>query len=315
MVESAWRKAIRAFAGRHVRAQNDQNPRKAFDKAVDYAIQVSNGYLDYLNRRSIKIKGLRYLEIGAGADFAPQLVLASLGAKVTVADRYLATWDPEYHPRLYEEFLRRWNGPADAVRRVLQAGGYDRVIQLAHLPAERLAPLETASFDFVQSNAVLEHVSNIRQTVLELARVTTPGGIHAHQVDFRWHGSFDRPLDHLLLSSGVYRRARLRNPGGLGTAMRLPELIEAFTRDFWVWDISVNCTADLDYVAKVQGRLPDHSPYKHWPVEVLRQTGACIWLVRKDHAHMPKHAENRGKFWAVSTMVEKAAIRIRDSLR
>src|SRR5215469_9582220 len=69
------RRAIGAFAGRASSPGINQNPRKTFNEAVDYAIQLSNGYLGYLKRRSIKIEGLRYLEIGPGTDFAPQLIL------------------------------------------------------------------------------------------------------------------------------------------------------------------------------------------------------------------------------------------------
>lgn len=88
----------------------DPNPRKPFDAAVRYAIQVSDVYLHQLRVRGIAPSGLRYFEIGPGADFAPQLVLASYGAEVTVADEYLADWDPSYHPEFYRAFLQQWRG-------------------------------------------------------------------------------------------------------------------------------------------------------------------------------------------------------------
>jgi len=68
----------------------DPNPRKKFDEAVDYAVQIDKDYLCKLETHDIPLSGLRYLELGPGANFAPQLVLPSLGARVTLADKYLS---------------------------------------------------------------------------------------------------------------------------------------------------------------------------------------------------------------------------------
>ena len=56
------------------------------------------------------LDGLRYMELGPGADFAPQLVLASHGVQVTLADKYLSNWDSNYHPEFYRAFLAQWSG-------------------------------------------------------------------------------------------------------------------------------------------------------------------------------------------------------------
>ena len=98
---------------RAVQWSSNHNPRKEFDAAVQYAVQLANFYLGQLDRQGVAIEDLKYLEIGPGPDFAPQLVLASGGAHVTVADAFLADWDPEYHPRFYRAFLERWSGGAD----------------------------------------------------------------------------------------------------------------------------------------------------------------------------------------------------------
>jgi len=154
------------------------------DAAVEYAVSVTQVYLDKFRKRSVNLDGLRYLEIGPGKDFAPQLVLASYGARVTVADKYLSAWDPQYHPHFYAQFLRRWTGASQAVKSVIETGSYSGTIRTVCEPVERLRSLGTGSFDYVQSNAVLEHVVSISGAVSELARITGPGGIHAHQVDF-----------------------------------------------------------------------------------------------------------------------------------
>src|SRR5437868_1757832 len=150
----------------------DQNPRNKFDEAIKYALQVANGYLRLLDGHKIPLAGLQYFEIGPGTDFAPQLVLASYGAKVTLADKYLAQWDPAYHPGFYTAFLEHWSGPADAIKTVLRDNSHERALTLVKEPVENLSSIKNHSFDFVQSNAVLEHVVDIRRAARELARVT-----------------------------------------------------------------------------------------------------------------------------------------------
>lgn len=266
-------------------AQPEHHPRKRFDEAVEYAVSVSGHYLEKLGRAGITLQDLRFFELGPGSDFAPQLVLASHGVDVTLADKYLAAWDPDYHPGFYEAFLTRWTGPAEAVKAVLARGGYGGILKLVHEPGERLSSIESNSFDFVLSNAVLEHVVNIHRTAAELARVTRPGGVNGHQVDFRCHSSVDRPLDHLLRDWSEYSDERINKGGAVdGTMMRLPEMIESFTPWFWVWGIETNLQADMKYTGEIRSRLPEDSPYKYWPTAMLRQTSALIWLTRKDRS-------------------------------
>jgi SAM-dependent methyltransferase len=269
----------------------DPHPRKRFDDAVEYSVNLSRQYLEKLGRAGVPLHGLRFFEIGPGSDFAPQLVLASHGVDVTLADKYLAAWDPDYHPGFYEAFLKRWTGPADAIKAVLTRGGYAGVLKLVSEPSEKLLSIRSNSFDFVLSNAVLEHVGNIHRAAAELARVTRPGGVHGHQVDFRYHASFDRPLDHLLRDWAEFKDERDNNEGGAvhGTMMRLPEMIESFTPYFWIWGMEANMLADPRYTAEIRDRLPESSPYKYWPIEMLRQTSGFIWLTRKDQSRKSRY--------------------------
>src|SRR5579859_3377149 len=184
------------------------NPRKVFDEAVRYAVQISNSCLQLLQANDIQLDGLRYLELGPGADFAPQLVLASHGVRVTLADKYLSRWDPDFHPEFYRAFLAQWPGRNEAVKAALAQGSYAGLLTLVPEPAEHMPSIGDGSIDFVLSNAVLEHVVDLSRVAPELARVTRVGGIHAHQVDFRDHRNMDRPLDHLLLHPVEYQRIR-----------------------------------------------------------------------------------------------------------
>jgi SAM-dependent methyltransferase len=260
-----------------------QNPRKQFDEAIQYAIQITQVYLDQLVKRGIAVGTLDYLEIGPGTDFAPQLVLAGLGAKVTLADQYLADWDEDYHPDFYNRFLEQWSGPGTgAVEAVIDKGGYDGVVRLVAEPAERMRSLSDDSFNFIQSNAVLEHFVDLEATVAELARVTRTGGIHAHQIDFRFYRNFDRPLDHLLMDAESYTKFRLEDKGNHGTSIRMPEVIEIFTPYFWLWETEINTVTSLEYAQQIWQQLPPDSRYKTWRPQVLSAVSGRLWLMRKD---------------------------------
>jgi hypothetical protein len=85
-------------------------PRKELEEAAQYAIDLSNLFLQLFKIAGIPVKGARYLEIGPGPDFAPQSVLASHGAEVTVADLYLAEWDAPFHREFYEVLMDKCTG-------------------------------------------------------------------------------------------------------------------------------------------------------------------------------------------------------------
>ena len=259
----------------------DPNPRKKFDEAVIYAVQIANGFLRKLETYDIRLSGLRYLELGPGSDFAPQLVLASHGVQVTLADQYLSVWDTDYHPQFYQAFLKQWPGRKQAIETALDKNGYNGILNLVPEPVEKMSSVIDASFDFVLSNAVLEHVFDISQAVTELARVTRVGGIHAHQIDFRDHRNFDRPLDYLLLNRNDYQRIRIETKCVHGTTQRMPEMIEQFSKHFWLWEVEPNIFANLDYVNEIITQLPHDSPYLSWPSQLLRAVSGCLWFVRK----------------------------------
>ena len=255
------------------------------DNAVDYALQITRNYLDMLRRRGITLDKATILEIGPGADFAVQLVLASHGAVVTLADRFLAQWDDDFHPGFYRDFMARYDGPARAIEAALARGGYDGVLTLLPEPAEALNSIADKSIDLVLSNAVLEHVRDLDETVAELARITRPGGVQAHQVDCRYHGDFSRPLEHLTIPKQLFEARRLNNGCVDGTQLRLAEIAERFTPHFWIDEIDPNAFAEPDYLDRIRPRLQGR--YADFPRQTLRITGGRIWLSRKtDPARM-----------------------------
>jgi SAM-dependent methyltransferase len=249
------------------------------DNAVDYALSITQNYLAQLRQRAIAVERASILEIGPGAEFASALVMASYGASVTLADRFLARWDDSFHPAFYRDFLARWDGPNSAIEAVIARGGYEGVLRLLPQPAEALTDVADRSIDVVLSNAVLEHVRDFRLVVRELARIAKPGGVQGHQVDFRYHRDFSRPLDHLLIPQREFEADREATGCIHGTQIRMQEMAERFMPHFWIDEIEPNCFAEPEYLTRITPRLKGR--FVHFPRQSLRIVGGRIWLTRK----------------------------------
>jgi SAM-dependent methyltransferase len=255
------------------------------DQDVDDALRAANETTDAIAGLGFGLDGLRYLELGPGHNFGPQLLLASRGVQVTVADRFLVGWDPGYHPAFYRALRERWPGPAAALDRVIGAGAHHAGLTLLAEPAERLSGIAEAGIDVVLSNAVLEHVFDLPAACRELARITRIGGANIHQIDFRWHRlGFTRPLDFLLHSDARFRRDFAADHGESGNRWRPAEMAALFRRaGFAVRAIDPTEQASADLLAGFLPRLRRaRSAYSTWPEADLSILGARFDLLRVD---------------------------------
>jgi hypothetical protein len=266
-----------------------RNERRCVTADVDYALEMARTHEDIARQAKIDLSQASILEIGPGLSFAPQLVFASHGARVTVADPYLAAWDDNYHPRFYEEFRARWAGPSSAIDIVLGAKGYPpSVIRRVVQPAEQLSGLRGQLFDLIISNAVLEHVSDLSSACRVFANLTRIGGANSHQIDFRDHLNPSRPLEFLIRSDMQFLIERTRHPSQ-GNRVRHSECIQIFGEaGFNVENTSPNCFAEDQYLSEFLPRLRiSNSRYREWPVSDLRILGARFFLRRTDAAVEP----------------------------
>ena len=258
----------------------DCSKEECIREAVGYAEEIFSHYERLFRERGIAMQGCQYLEIGPGRNFGSQLLMAELGASVTVADRFLAQWDPEFHPAFYRTLLARV-GRSPAIERVIEQSGYDGVINLVSAPAEDLKGLPDRTFDIVMSNAVLEHVYDLGAAARELRRVSKPGAVHAHQVDFRDHRDFSRPLEWLLLSRRQFRRRAVKRNFESGCQTRPSELVSTFQDAGYTLDDTVpSHYADEKYLDEFMPRLRRawFSPYRKWNRDDLRVVSGCYWL-------------------------------------
>lgn len=211
----------------------DATPEK-LQEDVRYAIQVGQAWLNLLAADQINPQGKVILEIGPGINYGSTLVLACYGANVMVADRFLAPWEPDYHPQFYallrDEIQKQLPGadvrPLDTI---LAHGGYTPDSLRCYATAlEDLSDIPTASVDIIFSNAVLEHIYHPLAAFKSLARVAKPGGMGFHQVDFGDHGCRERPLDFLLMSQAEFARDFAERHGERGNRYRPWEYAQFF---------------------------------------------------------------------------------------
>jgi hypothetical protein len=265
----------------------------AIATATDYALQVAGHYVQWLKGAfgagpdpSQPLLGKRVLEIGPGATLGAPALLACAGASMSVADRFLAIWDPEFHPVFFTELLRKLEARGDQqtapIRRMLSDGGFAGVMQCYAVGAERIIDIE-GHFDAILSNAVLEHVEDLDVTAANLAAKTVPGGANFHQVDFRDHRDFSRPLEFLSHGEEDFELRRQEAHCEWGTRWRAADVGAAFAAVGFSVRVNVNMKASPEYLADIRPRLqPQFSALSD---DELGTISALFSLTRKAQPH------------------------------
>lgn len=230
---------------------------------VSYALSVAESYLAQIERHGMAISGRSILELGPGHNYGTMLALACHGAKVAVADRFSAHWQPHYHAIFHKALLvgiqAHWPGlDAKPVRNCIDNASWQGIVQFIPAGAENLSEVPDGAFDIVLSNAVLEHVQDPRQVAGELFRVTKAGGIGLHQVDFRDHRDFSAPLEYLLFAEDDFAEAFAGRHGECGQQTRHYEW-RANLEDsgFEVMDFEPNQLASSEYLDQFLPKLRD----------------------------------------------------------
>jgi SAM-dependent methyltransferase len=210
--------------------------------------------------------------------------MAARGARVTVSDAYLVAWDEPYHAEYYRRLADRIEGSVgEEIKRVLKDGHSHQAFPVRQLqePAETLSSIADGSCDVVLSHAVLEHVFDLPMVVKTLARVTAIGGVNIHQIDFRDHRDYDRPLEFLLSSDEEF----YLEPDavlGRGNRWRLSETLHLFEQaDFEILESEPDTPCDADYLAEFRRRLPSGNVrFRNADHEDLAFGGAHVTLRR-----------------------------------
>lgn len=254
------------------------------ESAADYAMGVARNQFGLLSQAGLDPKGLNFLELGPGWDFGAGLILASAGATVTVADRFLSGWQQDFHSALYRRLAERWDGPVDQLQAAAEGGYEATTLVRLQEPAEALVSIPDANIDFVYSNAVLEHVVDIGAVAAELSRITRPGGRSAHQIDMRYHRNFSRPLDHLALPERDFALSAADDHYECGNRFRPSEFVAHFgLSGFELAAYHPNGFSTDAYLEQFEPLLRGSlSAYRHWPRADLEHVCAMFLFDKLD---------------------------------
>lgn len=272
------------------RAVNDHVPTPTPEDLayqIEYALTPGALQVWRLEGLGIPIAGARILEIGPGVAFGAAAYLRAAGAHVTVADRWLSRWSDPYHGPIYSGIADKLEGKPGfdvaPLRRMVDAKGYaDGTITCLLEPSEALTSIADGAFDAVLSNAVLEHVETPAKAFPELFRVTRPGGVGLHQVDYRDHRNFDTPLEHLLMKPDAFDRLNRRFHMEYGSQRRQPEYARELTAaGFVIERYESSEAATPAYLDDLMKRLATSGRSRPgWSREVLGDLGGLFFLRR-----------------------------------
>ena len=256
---------------------------------VDYAMTGGAHYRNRLVALGVDLSRARVLEIGPGVAFGAMAYLRACGAEVTVADRWLAPWQDDYHGPLYAALADRLE-TSDAtfdvatLRAMVAAKGYiPGTITCLRESAENLASVRDGDFQALLSNAVLEHAEFPVRAFSEFYRVTAVGGVGVHQVDFRDHRDTTRPLEHLLFRQKVFAEMSRRVHAEYGSQLRQADYASLLkSAGFAIEGYESNEAADPAYLDDFMARFVRRrgSRYASMSREELADLGG-VFLLRR----------------------------------
>lgn len=175
------------------------------DSAVRNHEEIYAVYRRYLRGR----RPARVCEIGPGDSLGTGILFFSDGAEsVTFVDRF-SIQPPATEKEVWAELFRRHAaalaprfGSPKAVRAAIEV--VDDVF------AEKFFTETGVRFDFICSNAVLEHLDDPLLALTRMYDALAPGGVMVHIVDLRNHGLFIRydPLFWLETPTWLHRKFR-----------------------------------------------------------------------------------------------------------
>jgi SAM-dependent methyltransferase len=263
---------------------------EAVQRDVEYALGTADPWIKLLPSGEEYLNGKRILEIGPGINFGLSLIMACYGAEVMVVDRFLPPWNPDYHPRFYallrDKIAER--GPLvdlTPIDAILSRGDYPKSsLSLYTCSLEKSFVISDQSIDLIFSNAVLEHLYNLETAFSHLARITKPGGLGIHQVDFRDHRDYSRPLEHLLFKEAEFYGKFKAKQGEFGNRIRPREMWQLLESvGFEVKEFRPNIVVEEEYLAEFLPRLRQakKSRYRDYNAEDLRYISGLFIVERK----------------------------------
>jgi Methyltransferase domain len=251
----------------------------------DPASAIEIFHMHMRNAGLASLAGLRVLELGPGDSVASAVIAHAYGAaEVCLVDvGAFARMDMPLYRRIATELRNRGLNPINVepigdIAALLEAcnSSYltEGLVSLQSLPDER--------FDFIWSNAVLEHVdrSQFRELLTEHHRLMTGNGTSSHRVDLQDH--LDESLNSLRFSERFWEAGWVKRSGFYTNRLRCSEVLAAFDRAGLVAFVT-----DKDYWPKIP------VPHRQLARQFRRfaDTDLCIRWIDVRAQRPPQHAQ------------------------
>lgn len=268
--------------------QANRLERPDVNAAVDFAVHSANLLLKWLPHRRAFLARKTVLEVGPGQDFGFPLILMGFGANVVLVDRYLAQWDQNFHPVFYRALrkvlTKKFPGIRKRpIRQILKHQAHQaRGLRTLKVGLESVDEIPDASIDVSYSNAALEHLGEPLRAIEQLGRITKAGGLGFHQIDFRDHRDFDRPLEYLCLSEPEFSTLLAESSWSCGNRMRYTEFSELFVRAGFQVRFEPDRFADEAYLRELRTRAQGR--YQSMPLDALRVLSGRFFLEKEARA-------------------------------
>lgn len=252
--------------------------RKIYAQAMEYGVDIENSSI---------------LEIGAGQPLGTGIFWNFAGAKkYTSIDKFVQINLTDSHMQRFETILdMNLSCPENFRMESLVKKNGDQYI----LNEDKISliqgsfetyPLEKKSFDFIYSNAVLEHVTNIEKIAMKMYDVLADDGVMIHQIDLREHHTNLRTvpdkntsIDFLRYSTEEWNR--MYPPGSEHYINRLRASdFQKYFKDAGFSIVESIATQEMELDEMVYSKI--HPEFHRYSIDDLRKIG--IRLVLKKNA-------------------------------
>jgi len=189
----------------------------ATDRSVNYCLNVVMNWEEVLRSytgRERPFGGRHVLEIGPGPDLGTGLVLLALGAKsyCAIDKNNLVSHTPEdFYKRLFEKirsFPEREN--ARKAFEEFREAGSERFSYIYN-PDFDLTSLQSRKYEILVTQAVLEHLDDMKKVFTTFRQKLSPDGLMIHEVDLSTHTRMIKnwdPLNILRYPDTIYHTVR-----------------------------------------------------------------------------------------------------------
>jgi hypothetical protein len=255
-----------------------------------YALDIAHSYVEQMPEGRAFLAEKTIVEFGPGINLGTALILACWGARqVTVCDRFQVSFQHNYHVPVYKAIIDLLLKESSAVnisplRTVLERGSHiTPELRSEACALEELAERYPCTFDISLSNAVFEHLYHPLQAFNSLYSCMSQGSRGYHQVDFRDHRDFTKPLEYLLIDEFSFHVMMRDRHCECGNRLRPHQMRSMFENaGFSQVEFYPNMWAEPTYLEDFIPRLraSGMSSYSHLDTDLLKIVSGRFVVVK-----------------------------------